>query len=472
MTTPQSPPSLEGEFWQVDTPQRRVPGWLTVNDHDRPALETLGRIFDERAYKVTVSPSGGVTISYSGDPEDMVSDFQPRDIHGELADGTQVSVLEAQGHKKNSGFGNLQYRQEFRARRVVMGEHVAGEEQEYSAFQFRVRGPLWWRSHNGQALTDDGSRLVLITENGERSFEFHPISPLTLREFDRSALSPTTTLCALVTGNPAAEAELRVRITADSPWLTVYNERETVETGHHELLDASHLTAERFALSIELRKRTDALDAAAIDKLQGVAIQTEVLTLAAVSEGLHRRLFEEKKRVTALSKSDLKQARRAAKNAAVDRVNELDRSPRAPLTNADRVEFKRAMDDAFSFLNEQTFASRLTDLQNDAQTAIPKIVAAFADWAFAVKYARNTLAHKGTEPHSESVDEFFDLLIALSYSIPWVLRTNLLNRAGFDPATLQDAYNLSSAYNHHVTNTRLFLTGGPYAAPAAGTPTS
>ncbi len=68
MTAP-SPGMLEGEFWRVETPDRRIPGWLTVNDRDCPALETLGHIFDERANVVRISEHGGVTITNSGDPE-------------------------------------------------------------------------------------------------------------------------------------------------------------------------------------------------------------------------------------------------------------------------------------------------------------------------------------------------------------------------------------------------------------------
>jgi len=34
----------------------------------------------------------------------------------------------------------------------------------------------------------------------------------------------------------------------------------------------------------------------------------------------------------------------------------------------------------------------------------------------------------------------------------------------FDAPTLQAAYADSSAYNHHITNTRYLLAGSPYAA--------
>jgi hypothetical protein len=111
---------------------------------------------------------------------------------------------------------------------------------------------------------------------------------------------------------------------------------------------------------IDVRKRTSGLDVAAIAVLDGVAIEAQVLTLAAIAEGLCRKPFDEKKRVPALKPSDVTQARRAARQAALDRVREIDRSGRRPLPDAD--EFKQALNDAFSFVNAQTFRSKMADL--------------------------------------------------------------------------------------------------------------
>ena len=124
------------------------------------------------------------------------------------------------------------------------------------------------------------------------------------------------------------------------------------------------------------------------------------------------------------------------------------------------------MNDAFSFVNEPTFRSRMADIASTAQGAIPDIVAEFADWPLAVKDARNTLAHEGTHRDSETIDQFYDLLIALSYSLVWVLRTVLLVEAGFSAETLREAYAESSSYEHHITNVRELLSGTAYAAAA------
>lgn len=57
MTAPGTPRTLNGMFWQSDTPDRRVPGHLTLNS--RPTLETVGQIFIERANKVDLDERNG-----------------------------------------------------------------------------------------------------------------------------------------------------------------------------------------------------------------------------------------------------------------------------------------------------------------------------------------------------------------------------------------------------------------------------
>jgi hypothetical protein len=188
-------------------------------------------------------------------------------------------------------------------------------------------------------------------------------------------------------------------------------------------------------------------------------VQTQVLTLVAVAEGLHRRLFDDgEKLVQGLSDNKIAKMRRAAREAALPLMTD------PPFSDDDRDEFGRAIGQAFAHINEQTFRSRMEDLLADGRRTIPEIGAAFADWPGAVSMARNLLAHQPTLPDNVNSSEFLDLLIALSYSIAWVLRTNLLNQAGFDPPTLQEAYRDSSAYGHHLANTRTLLAGGPYAA--------
>lgn len=468
MTEPDNQQCLAGTFWQVDTPERRVPGELTL-EAGRLGLEVTGQLFVERANKVEFHPSGAIrSIAVGGNADNRVADWQERTIHGVLNDGTPVSVVGAQGGMKRSkSIMDLQYRQEFRTlRHIIVNEHV-DDRTTYHSCQFRVTGPIWYTTSHDEAETSDGGRLVVTHEGDSCLFEFIPPQALTIKDLEARVLSPVRTLASIVSFNPTGKTDFGVRREAASPLREVHEEDDAVPRGRHELLDTRHLTASRFAHWIDFRGRSDALDAAAIDNQRGVAIQTQVLTLSAVAEGLHRRLFEGQTRIPAISKVDLALTRRAARRAALDQLRSLDRADREPLTDADLTEFTAAVNQAFAFLNDLTFRARMADLADIAGAAIPGIVSAFDDWPKAVKDARNLLAHQGTRPYNETIDEFYDLLIALGYSIAWVLRTVLLVEAGIDGVSIQRAYDDFSQYEHHLANTRDLLAGSRYAAPAS-----
>jgi hypothetical protein len=284
---------------------------------------------------------------------------------------------------------------------------------------------------------------------------------VTLGDLDSGVINAVTTLTQLATHNDADDAHIQVQVGAGSPWRDVHRGRESVKAGSHPLLTSDHLTAERFATWIDFRRETQGLDAAVLDELPGVAIQTQVLTLGSVAEGLHRRLFGEgEKRVDALSNKKMEKMRRAAREAVLALMSGPE------FTDDDRSEFGKAVGEAFAHINEQSFRSRMNDLLTDARRSIPSLGEAFKDWPDAVSTARNLMAHQPSLPDDVDVTQFLDLLIALSYSIVWVLRTNLLNKAGFDAEAMQEGYGDSSAYGHHLANTRTLLAGGPWAAEA------
>lgn len=467
MVTPETPRQSGGIFWQVDTPEIPVPGELTLGA-ERPTLLIVGRLFVERSIGVEFGVNGSVTrLAVGGRPDDRVADWEPRNIHGVLDDGTLVSMVGAQGQMKRPlNIRDFRYRQEFRTLRyVILNEHI-DDHTCYHSCRFRVTGPIWYEQSRSGASTSHGGLLTVTHEGDSALFEFVPPEPMTIKDLSERVLSPTKTLASIVTSNPSGTKDFYVRLDSSSPWREVHREDASSPRGTHELLNSPHLTADRFARWIDFRTRSGALDAAAIDNGHGATIQTEVLTLAAVAEGLHRRLFDQKKRVSALSTADVAHARRAARGAALDRLRELDRGDRECLTERDLAEFTLAMNDAFSFVNDLTFRSRMAELADVAKSAIPNIVEEFADWPAAVKDARNILAHHGTQPPGETLDQLHDLLIALGYSIAWVLRTVLLVEAGFDGATLRDAYSNFSRYTHHIANVRNLLAASSYHAPS------
>jgi hypothetical protein len=238
-----------------------------------------------------------------------------------------------------------------------MDEHVAGVDQAYAAIRFRVEGPHRWGSTEADAVTEDGSQLRIYVEDGVRWFEFVPITPLTMRELVTRVINPITTLTSPATRNLAVDIDREVRVGDSGPWRKVCRERHVVEKRNRPLFEAFSLTAEQFASWIDVRVQTDALDAAAIERLDGVAIQTQVLALAAIAEGPHRRLFDEKNRVSSLRAAEIQLVRRAARGAALGQFHSLDRTGAEPLTDEERADFVQAFNDAFGFINEQTFRS-------------------------------------------------------------------------------------------------------------------
>ena len=133
-------------------------------------------------------------------------------------------------------------------------------------------------------------------------------------------------------------------------------------------------------------------------------------------------------------------------------------------TDDQRAEFATTINEAFSHINEQTFRSRMDDLLADGRRTIPSLGGGFADWSDAVSTARNILVHQPALPADVDNEQFINLVVALSYSVAWVLRTNLLSKAGFDSATMQQGYRDSSSYGHHLANARDMLKDGPWRA--------
>ncbi|EHB46422.1 HEPN domain-containing protein [Mycolicibacterium vinylchloridicum] len=462
MAAPHPAVHFKGIFWQVQTPERAVTGELTLS-RSRPALEVIGQLFVERSVEVDIDDNDFVRrIGVRGRAADRVSDWEPRNIHGTLDDGTPVSMVQAQGRlKRPLDVTDFRYRQRFTTlRHVVLGEHIDDQTAFYGC-RYRITGPIWYEQALTEADTADGGHVRVTHEGDTCLMEYVPTKPMTIKDLSERVLSPSRTLASIVSHNPSGTNDFAVRLTADSPWREVHGEDQSSLRGTHELLGSPHLTADRVARWIDFRTRSGALDAAAIDARHGATVQTQVLTLASVAEGLHRRICPSRKRIPNLSAADEDRARRAARAAAVQQLRDSEQC----LNDLELGEFTLAITQALSSINDLTFRTRMAELATIAATAAPSIVSEFTDWPTSVQKARNILAHQGTQPPGENLDRLHDLLMALYYSIAWVLRTVLLVEAGFDGPTLQRAFNDYPAYAHHLANVRSLLAGTEHAPP-------
>lgn len=190
-------------------------------DRASAGLETLGPIFEERAFSIETAPPGGTTIIDGGNSDDFVADWFPRDIHGVLDNGREVSVIGARGGMTDpSASYPPQYRQRFGTIRHIIHDAHVDRGHVFCACRFRLTGPNWLRHADGHADTADGGRLGSLNDGSSQWFEFTPAEPMSVLDYDRAVLHPIETLATLLTSHRAEAVELAVRQSPGRPLAT------------------------------------------------------------------------------------------------------------------------------------------------------------------------------------------------------------------------------------------------------------
>ncbi|KOS56685.1 HEPN domain-containing protein [Rhodococcus rhodochrous] len=447
---------MPGWFWRVGTPLPERRGDLRVSPGKQAELRVERAISPSRMIRVEPGESPGrQVVRYSADLDDAVADFQPVTVHGVLDDGTEVTVMDAQAH--NDGF----LQQWFRAPVVVMGAHLDGQEQHYAAVRFCLDEPRWWAHliQPGQEAGCDeiGSLRVYVDDDARVWFEHRAHSPMTRREYDRLVVDPMLTLAKLATQSRVHVTALEFRVAddrnvEDTPWLPVIGtsiDSGTADSYPDAVIPTQELTLEVLSNWIDVSGDLDGLASAVADPVRG-AIQAQALTMCAIAEGLHRRLYPATSRFPGLSGKARKDVRRVARTVGVEILEQK---------GFDREESEKALNEALSHFDELPYRRRLEQLQGSAECAVPEIVADFSDWPGQVCSARNQLAHQAYTSDASS-DGLLLLLIAVDYSLSWVLRTVLLRRAGIPDEVVLRCYENDARYGLYRANVRSYLNPG------------
>ena len=447
---------MPGWFWRVGRPLPERRGELRVRPGAEAELRVEKPISPSRSLRVEQRGSNGMyAVTTSGDPDDVVADFQPVTVQGVLDDGTEVTVVEAQADH------DVLLRQWFRAPVVVVGTHVDGQEQCYSAVRFCLDDPRWWahliEPARGPGCGEVGSLCVYADDDGQVWFEHRAHSPLTRREYDRLVVDPVLTLAKLATQSRLHVTALEFRIadhrnTEDTRWLPVIGriiDSGTAGSYPDAVIPTQELTLEVFSTWIDVSRSLDGLASAVADPIDG-AIQAQALTMCAIAEGLHRRLYPVTSRFPGLSRNARDRVRRAARTTGAEMLEQK---------GFNREESEKALTEALSHFDELPYRRRLEELQGSAECAVPEIVADFSDWPSQVCSARNQLAHQAYTADASS-DGLLLLLIAVDYSLSWVLRTVLLRRAGIPDEVVLRCYENDACYGLYRANVRSYLSSG------------
>jgi hypothetical protein len=186
----------------------------------------------------------------------------------------------------------------------------------------------------------------------------------------------------------------------------------------------------------------DGLDAAVADGKFGDILELRALVLGTIAEGLHRRLFDEEVRFHGLGKASRKKVRNAGKEAISVTINEFGFETKA-----------EDFDDLVAGLNDITLKDRFVALASYAADAVPTVIEGFEDWPGLASKVRNYLAHWLLEADVAEVPSI-DQRLLVFMSLPWVLRTVLLHRAGIDHIIMRDGYVENGEFPIYLANVR------------------
>lgn len=411
-----------GEFWVPNQPGRRVRGKFRTQPGTDPevALEA-GLVDDPRVVRF----KGGVGLTSSA--ADSVKAFLPIAIHGQLDNGQAVTLLDARNHGGHWPFAPPRYV----AHAAVVGGHVDGDDQLYSAVRFRVGHPYWLGhlvNEESVRVDDDGSKLSAAVDEEGNWLLFESASPITLRQVDIRVVHSSVVLVELALHREVSVREVQLRIGGDDSWLTVHG--EAFGAADHQLesrtlLPRTAITVELFARWISLNDELDGLAAAVAHKNTG-PLQEEVLVASSLIEGLHRRLPYQQLRFPNAPRHALKRLGKAAREGAASQ---------AEIEHLDRQSAK----DAVMFLDEVSFRMRATDIVSEVCAAVPEVAESVTDLPRFLAGVRNELAHHQLPKSDRDLLEVRALRwIVASAVTRWLLRCLLLLRAGIDADLLHE----------------------------------
>ncbi len=328
---------LAGRFWRPNNEENVARGRLTFAHGARPHLELDDPLTPLLKELESPGQSQGVRVFGFADQGPELTLFT---VHGVLDGGTRVTLVDAFERKRK--VGQAADRQWLEAQFAVVGDHVEGRDHLYTGVRLRLQHLDGWAALPGfvlEHLAEDGrDRLTLgfdpasaapvpLKGGGELSLEQTPevefsplhggrigravwlratgLPPATIDDLERRIVMPLSTLLTLATDTACPPVAVDVTVGPDQPWLTLRHSgleppTKEVRTPDRQLLPLPTLGLERVAEWLGVVEQLGPLPpvvAAAVGAPRGT-LETQLLNLTTVAEGLHRALFPDARRLT------------------------------------------------------------------------------------------------------------------------------------------------------------------------------
>jgi hypothetical protein len=425
---------VSGYFWVPERPDARVWGAFAAEGGHKPEVVLAGGLVNDP--RVRSTGAGGRAFMSSAAA--TVKAFQPITLQGQLDTGHAVTLVNAYNHGRDGNyFGSPHYKADY----AVLGDrHVSGVDQLFSAVRFRFGDPYWLghlRESKASAVDGDGSALRVETSDDGNWLVYTAGRPATLRRLKTLVVSGCLALAELALDQDFAARDTHVRINDCDPWLSVHGPGDDAppnELDANTLLRREELTVERFAKWIPFNDKLDGLASVAARPIKA-PLQTQVLVVTPLVEGLHRRMPEtfEQSKFASASPGVLNRIKEAARHAA--RVTATSRR------NLDPQQIDVAVTKAVSLIDDVDFLQRATDVVTKVCAVIPEIAESVADLPECLTKARNEMAHQlPLDEEKEPIEVRYLRWSVVASVTPWILRGLLLLEAGIDPSVLHDRH--------------------------------
>jgi Apea-like HEPN len=425
MTSPigTDPPQQTGVFWIASDPNEKRNGCLhlgreaalelIVNPEFYPGVEITD-------IEVTADGSAKSSIGFA-------KDRGPQTLHGRLTHeepGESVPVSILQAHSTRWSGPN----QTFRPIWSLVGGHV---EPLHPFRGLRLRIPRYGpRTHDPVPLVAGGT--ARIDTNGGW-LELVDLPPRSYRELERTLIRPICTLLTLATGERIRPSHVQLS-PHPGTWWPVYTASQADDnpTVADPLIRPSDISIDVLATWLDQAHVLGPLPAGIASLWEtNLAVETQVLILTTIAEGLHRALHPEALRFT-------REHGRTIRTIAVAAVRQID------------TDAADAVNGYLDYVHEVGYGTRLRDLAARAEELVPGITGDPTRWKNLVYATRNKYAH---QPSTEWLDEAdIDRVLAVTQSLSWVLRLLLLDQAGLDPGLISNRFRLSEGYSFFISD--------------------
>lgn len=459
---------LYGQFWSPSASDERIPGRLYRTSDDirlqlfkdlRPGPSYVPRHQDGQATVYEVVPSPNVD--------------SPITIHGSIGQLVgPITALECVTMRATSlvlGRGPAEYI--LAPLGIIFGGHTSGPHQRFTGVRIRTKDLDEWAGQPGfsATLSEDGAQSLnykkasttpIALANGAAvslhqdfsmtsppSFrggsmrrrvwlQVTDLAPATWSEVNRQILTPLTSLISLCLGEVNHPTDVQLTIDGNEWVQFACKEFMAAEPSsrYEELATLHDLRMQGVATWLDKVEQLGPLPpvvATFAAKKQVTRLETELLEMTTVAEGLHARLFPDDRR---LEESACEEIR----SRVLDALSDLDDDGRA-------ASILRGM---LRHLSEPGYDRRLKGLAGYVADVAPQTCGNVSKWASEVSNARNSYAHRSAGFLGEhNIDALFTVL----ESLRWLLRCVLLKETGLHGSTLATKVAAASAY-------RLFLS--------------